>query len=128
MTTVPSGYKNFERAEILTVDDLNGYLMRQAVMVFDTEVDRNSQLALYLRPGITTYIKSTGFLETFDGSAWNSYPYYDTLTNIFAADEIKKIMYMDTPDAETVVLPTPILFYQIFQNYVDGRWDISIWS
>jgi hypothetical protein len=128
MTTIPSGYKNFQRAEVLDVDDLNGYLQRQSVMVFDTEIDRNSQLALYLRPGITTYIKSTGLLETYDGAVWNSYPYYDTLTNPFVADEILKTMYMDTPDASIAAPQIPVLFYQIFQNYVDGRWDINIWS
>lgn len=128
MTSIPYGYKNFESTEILTVDDLNGYLMRQAVMVFDNEVDRNNELALYLRPGITTYVKSTGLLETYDGSVWNSYPYFDTLTNPFAEDEIRKLMFMDAPDTPIAARQTPILFYQIFKNYVDGRWDVGIWS
>lgn len=122
------GYKEFARNDILEPEDVHDYLQLQAVMVFNTEIERNSALIGFLRPGVTTFIRDTLKLETWDGSTWNTYALYDALESPVLEDEIRIRYTMDTTFVEKGADGLPVLFYQIFQNYVDGNWGNQIWS
>jgi hypothetical protein len=66
-----SGYKVFQNGDILDANtDVNPFLMRQAVMVFDDAADRTAQLDGDELEGMVTYRKDVGHLERYDGSAW----------------------------------------------------------
>ncbi len=63
-----SGWKSFTSAS-LTADDVNGYLMSQAVMVFDSSTTRSATLVAPTE-GMVTYLKDTNLLQYYSGSAW----------------------------------------------------------
>ena len=63
-----SGWKNFTSAS-LTADDVNGYLMSQSVMVFDSSVTRSAILVAPTE-GMLTYLKDTNLLQYYTGSAY----------------------------------------------------------
>lgn len=131
------GYKDFERSEILEADDVNDYLQMQSVMVFDTDADRNNQLSgvitlggmitPVLRAGMTAYVKSTGKLETYDGNGWVPYAFYNDLAVTYLEDDVTISIIAETLDYDEPITELPILFYEIFKNYVDNRWDINVW-
>lgn len=64
------GYKEFLENQILTAENFMDYLMKQAVIVCDTETDRDTNLAPYFRQGMTCYMKDTGQLVTYNGTDW----------------------------------------------------------
>ena len=63
------GKKTFVAGEVLTAADVNGYLMDQAVMVFDDSTARGSAIASPSE-GMLTYLKDTNAIEKYDGAAW----------------------------------------------------------
>ena len=52
-----SGYKDFVAGDPLTAAQVDGFLMRQSVMVFDTTSARDTALSGVLVEGMTCYIK-----------------------------------------------------------------------
>jgi len=68
------GIKKFVSGETLTADEVNGYLMDQAVCVFDTVGDRNTAFTGASNPtlseGRVCYIKATNKIQYYDGSNW----------------------------------------------------------
>lgn len=63
------GFKTFTAGDVLTAADVNGYLMKQAVMVFDDATARSTALTAPTQ-GMVTYLKDTDRLEKYDGAAW----------------------------------------------------------
>jgi len=63
------GKKVFVANEVLTAAEVNGYLMDQAVMVFDDSAARSSAIATATE-GMITYLKDSNGLFYYDGSAW----------------------------------------------------------
>lgn len=63
------GYKQFT-PDILQAQDVNEYLMNQAVMVFDSAAARNLALTAPTE-GMIVYLKDTNVLQIYDGSAWS---------------------------------------------------------
>lgn len=63
-------YKDFTVGEILKSVDVDDYLMRQAVMVFDDSTARGSALGSVVAEGMVTYLKDTDRLEQYNGTAW----------------------------------------------------------
>lgn len=61
-----AGVKNFT-AETLTSADVDGYLMRQAIMAFDDSTERDTDLSGILEDGMMCYLRDT-----------NSYHWYDS--------------------------------------------------
>lgn len=121
------GFKDFTRGETLEAADVNDYLMLQAVMVFDTETDRGLALSGLLRPGLTTYLKSSDRLEIFNGSGWVGIAEYGSIPAVVVGDEVSKSIYMESKDPRVVRIQQPTLFYSIFSNYADGTWHNRIW-
>ena len=62
------GRKVFVANEVLTAADVNGYLMDQAVMVFDDSAARSSALGTPTQ-GMVSYLQDTSTLQVF-GTAW----------------------------------------------------------
>jgi len=65
-----SGWKNFTSAA-LPSDDVNGYLMSQAVMVFASSATRSAILVAPTE-GMVTYLKDTDVTQYYSGSAWSN--------------------------------------------------------
>ena len=65
-----SGWKNFTSAALAS-DDVNGYLMSQAVMVFDSSTTRSAILVAPTE-GMVSYLKDTNSVQYFNGASWAS--------------------------------------------------------
>lgn len=64
-------FKDFTDGEVLYAADVDTYLMRQSVMVFDDATARSSALSTAIvTEGMITFLKDTNALEAYDGSAW----------------------------------------------------------
>lgn len=66
-----SGYKDFVAGDPLTAAQVDGYLMRQSVMVFASASARDAALSGVLVEGMTCYISDTNLTTTYDGAAWS---------------------------------------------------------
>jgi hypothetical protein len=64
------GFKDFNAGDILTADQVDDFLMRQTVMVFDDASARDTALASVLREGMMCYLKSDDTLLQYTGSQW----------------------------------------------------------
>lgn len=64
-----SGFKTFNTGDILTAADVNGYLMKQAVMYFATATARSTALTAP-EEGMVTYLADTNSIQYYDGAAW----------------------------------------------------------
>lgn len=65
-------FKDFAVGEVLTSQDVDNFLMRQTVMVFDDASARTSALSAVLTEGMVTYLRDTNAVEVFDGSAFTT--------------------------------------------------------
>jgi hypothetical protein len=64
-----SGRKTFVGGDILLASELNGFLMDQAVMVFDDSAARTTALPSPSE-GMVTYVKDVKQLQRWTGTAW----------------------------------------------------------
>ena len=84
-----SGYKDFVAGDPLTAAQVDGYLMRQSVMVFDTTAARDSALSGVLVEGMTCYIKDitgngTAGTCVYNGTGWFiTFSEWETFTPVF---------------------------------------------
>ena len=65
-------YLDFTAGQVLTAAQVDDYLMRQTVMVFDDATARTTALSGVLTEGMVTFLKDTDSTEYYDGSAWQS--------------------------------------------------------
>lgn len=66
-------FLDFTAGQVLTADLVDTYLMRQAVMIFDSSAARSSAISTaVITEGMVTYLKDTNSLEQYDGSGWVS--------------------------------------------------------
>ena len=63
------GYKVWSAGDVLAAADVNGYLMDQAVMVFDSSGARGSAIGTATE-GMVSFLKDSNSLEYYSGSAW----------------------------------------------------------
>lgn len=63
-------YKDFTVGQVLTSAEVDNFLMRQAVMVFDTATERGTALGTAVSEGMVTYRKDADVLEQYNGTAW----------------------------------------------------------
>lgn len=66
-----AGYTTFTDGQVLTANQVNTYLMEQAVMNFANSTARTSALTTPSE-GMVTYLRDTNKVEFYDGSAWNN--------------------------------------------------------
>lgn len=63
-------YKDFTVGQVLTSAEVDDYLMRQAVMVFDDSTARGTALGTVVSEGMVSYLKDTNTVEQYDGTVW----------------------------------------------------------
>ena len=63
-------YLDFTAGQVLTAAQVDDYLMRQTVMVFDDATARSSALGTVVTEGMVTYLKDTNNIEFYDSSQW----------------------------------------------------------
>ena len=63
-------FKDFTAGEILTAADVDNFLMRQTVMVFDDASDRDTALSGILTEGMVAYTKDDNEIRFYDSQVW----------------------------------------------------------
>lgn len=64
------GFQDFTAGNVLTADQVDGYLMRQAIMTFATTTARDTALSGVLDEGMFAYTEDTDSVWYYNGSAW----------------------------------------------------------
>lgn len=64
-------FKDFTAGEVLTAADVDNFLMRQTVMVFDDASARDTALSAVLAEGMVAYTKDDDIVRTYSGSVWS---------------------------------------------------------
>lgn len=63
-------FLDFTAGQVLTADQVDTFLMRQSVMVFDDAAARTTALSGVLAEGMISYLKSDNSVTKYDGSNW----------------------------------------------------------
>jgi hypothetical protein len=63
-------FKDFQVGQTLTSAEVDDFLMRQAVMVFDDSSQRATELGTAVAEGMVTYLKDTDTVEQYNGTVW----------------------------------------------------------
>lgn len=112
-----SGFLTFTDGQVLTAAQVNGYLMKQAVMYFATAAARTSAITSP-EQGMVTYRADADIIEFYNGSAWT--PIGDvTLTGT-------QTLTNKTLTSPTVNTPTLTggTVSQSVLNTIQERWNI----
>ena len=64
------GLRTWVPGEVITADNIQQYLMDQAVQVYNNATARDSNLTGFVSEGMVAYLKDTNKLSVFDGSSW----------------------------------------------------------
>ena len=67
-----SGFNDFTAGNVLTADQVDGYLMRQTLMTFADTSTRDSALSGVLDEGMITYQEDTNSITYYTGAAWRT--------------------------------------------------------
>jgi hypothetical protein len=102
-----TGFKTFVDLDILTAAEVNGFLMSQAVMVFDDATDRSTELGASVAEGMVSYLKDTNQLEKYDGAAW------------------VPVIALDLDDLGDVDAATPSDGQVLTYNNTSGNWEAA---
>jgi len=65
-----AGYRTFSPNTVLTADQVQNFLMDQAVQVYADASERDSALTGVVAEGMVAYLEDSNKLFTFNGSAW----------------------------------------------------------
>ncbi len=63
-------FLDFTAGQVLTADQVDNFLMRQTVMVFDDAASRDTALSEVLDEGMLAYLKDSNDIFKYTGSAW----------------------------------------------------------
>ena len=63
-------FKDFAAGDILSAADVDNFLMRQTVMVFDDATDRSTQLGTAVAEGMLAYTKDDNAVQVYDSTQW----------------------------------------------------------
>lgn len=66
---IPAGFKTFVAGDVLTADQVNTFLMSQAIPVFANEAAAGSAIASP-QEGQHRFLKDVDALQYYSGSAW----------------------------------------------------------
>ena len=91
------GFKTFTTGEVLTADNVNGYLM-QGVLVFASAAARDAAITSP-QEGQCCYLKDTDAVQTYSGSAWVGFDDSNAIQNsiVDAKGDIVAASGNDTP-------------------------------
>lgn len=65
-------YKDFTVGQVLTSAEVDEFLMRQTVMVFDNATQRGTALGTAVAEGMVTYRKDGDIVEQYNGTTWTA--------------------------------------------------------
>jgi hypothetical protein len=102
------GFRTFVDLDILTAEQVNDYLMSQAVMVFDDASDRSTQLGGSVAEGMVTYLRNTNQVEKYDGAA------FVPVSDAIALDDLTDVDASSPSDGQ-------VLTY----NNTSGNWEAA---
>jgi len=102
------GFRTFVDLDILTAEQVNDYLMSQAVMVFDDASDRSTQLGGSVAEGMVTYLRNTNQVEKYDGAA------FVPVSDAIALDDLTDVDASSPTDGQ-------VLTY----NNSSGNWEAA---
>lgn len=97
-------YKDFAVGEVLTSADVDSYLMRQTVMVFDDASARSSALGTVVTEGMISYRKDGDIVEQYNGSLWaavgvDSFTTTGTAGNLLASNGTAGVVWVANGEA-----------------------------
>lgn len=79
-------FLDFSAGQVLTADQVDNFLMRQTVMVFDDATARDTALSAVLSEGMIVYLKDTDAIFKYNGSAWENISNPGDITAVTAGD------------------------------------------
>lgn len=79
-------FLDFTAGQVLTADQVDTFLMRQTVMVFDDAAARDTALSGVLSEGMLVYLKDTDAILKYDGASWISISNPGDITAVTAGD------------------------------------------
>ena len=82
-------YKDFAVGEVLTSADVDTYLMRQTVMVFDDATERDTDLSGVVTEGMLAYLKDSNTIVKYNGSSWENISNPGDITAVTAGDYLE---------------------------------------
>lgn len=88
------GYKNFLSNQIMTAENFMDYLMKQALIVAETDTYRDTELAPYAREGMACYVEDTDQLGIYDGSNWVRMATYDEASTTYNSRDNDVLLFM----------------------------------
>lgn len=128
------GHREWIPGEIITADNVQGYLQDQALQVYSTTATRGSALAIPTE-GMATYLKNAGDsqkrVDYFDGSAWQPLVYIPTnatattSTSITAANA-NGMVISTASSAITITIPDVLNVHERVDIFADGAGTVSI--
>jgi len=65
-------FLDFTAGQVLTADQVDTFLMRQTVMVFDDSTARDDALSGVLAEGMLAYLKDSNNIFKYTGSGWEN--------------------------------------------------------
>lgn len=65
-------FLDFTAGQVLTADQVDTFLMRQTVMVFDDAASRDTALTDVLSEGMLAYLKDSNDIFKYTGSGWEN--------------------------------------------------------
>lgn len=104
------GRKVFTVGEILTAANVNGYLMDQAVMVFDDATARSSAIPTPTE-GMVTYRKDGKIVEQYNSSTWapvgvDSFTTTGTAGNLLQSNGTAGVIWIPNASAGQILTAT----------------------
>ena len=102
-------YKDFTVGQVLTSAEVDEYLMRQTVMVFDSAAERGTALGTALVEGMVTYRKDGDVVEQYNGTAWSpvgvdSFTTIGTAGNLLISNGTAGVVWVaNGQDGQTII-------------------------
>lgn len=112
-----SGFLTFTDGQVLTAAQVNGYLMKQAVMYFATSAARSSAITSP-EEGMVTYLADTDALQFYNGTSWVAIGDVTLTGTQTLTNKTLTSPTVNTPTISGGTIATSVL------NGVEERWNI----
>lgn len=118
------GYRTWVPGEVITADNIQGYLQDQTVQVYPSSAVRGSALTGYIAEGMVSYLEDTNAVEVYNGSTWvglgGDAPIFYTGTS---GEFLKSL---GTAGVEWDAIPLPSAATPTVEGIVPGRNTLAV--
>ena len=102
-------YKDFTVGQVLTSAEVDEFLMRQTVMVFDDATARSSALGTVVTEGMLSYLKDIDKVQSFNGSVWgpigeDAFTVQGTAGYILASAGTAGVVWQDNGEQGSIIV------------------------